>query len=159
MRASTGQRPDRSKQAVWYITSLVLTTVWAVAGCHRPGADLVVIAGALLILSVVMSLLLLVLINNRGKTWTPENRPEDWKEQTNRWDRSHYIRVAVIIAAFIAAFTLLAAALARARGPRPRWWRTIPTPRAAACHRTPDIRECSCRRQPKTAIPTSYAPR
>ncbi|MET4647641.1 DUF1772 domain-containing protein [Streptomyces sp. NBC_01724] len=93
---------------VWYITSLVLTAVWAVAGWHRPGAGLVVIAGALLILSVVMSLLLLVPINNRGKTWTPENRPEDWKEQQNRWDRFHYVRVAVIIA----AFTLLVAALA-----------------------------------------------
>ncbi|WP_330481121.1 MULTISPECIES: DUF1772 domain-containing protein [unclassified Streptomyces] len=93
---------------VWYITSLVLTAVWAVAGWHRPGAGLVVIAGALLILSVVMSLLLLVPINDRGKTWTPENRPEDWKEQQNRWDRFHYVRVAVIIA----AFTLLVAALA-----------------------------------------------
>lgn len=54
-----------------------------------------------------MSILLLVPINNRGKTWTPENRPEDWKEQMNRWDRFHYVRVAVIIS----AFTLLVAAL------------------------------------------------
>ncbi|MCK9870890.1 DUF1772 domain-containing protein [Nocardiopsis dassonvillei] len=93
---------------VWYGTSLVLTAGWAVAGWHRPGADLVVIAGALLILSVVMSLLLLVPINNRGKTWTPENRPADWKQQMNRWDRFHHVRVAVIIA----AFALLVAALA-----------------------------------------------
>ncbi|MFB6708103.1 DUF1772 domain-containing protein [Streptomyces sp. NPDC056333] len=92
----------------WYIGSLALSAVWAVAGWHHPGAGLVVIAGVLLILSVIMSLLLLVPINNQGKTWTPENRPEDWKEQMNRWDRFHYIRVAVIIA----AFTLLAAALA-----------------------------------------------
>lgn len=92
----------------WYIGSLALSAVWAVAGWHHPGAGLVVIAGVLLILSVIMSLLLLVPINNRGKTWTPENRPEGWKEQMNRWDRFHYIRVAVIIA----AFTLLAAALA-----------------------------------------------
>jgi uncharacterized membrane protein len=54
-----------------------------------------------------MSVLLLVPINNRGRTWTPENRPEDWKEQANRWDRYHYVRVAVIIA----AFALLAVAL------------------------------------------------
>ncbi|MGW3327672.1 anthrone oxygenase family protein [Streptomyces virginiae] len=92
---------------VWYITSLVLVAVWAIAGWHRPGAGLVVTAGALLIVSVVMSILLLVPINNRSKTWTPENRPEDWKEQSNRWDRFHYVRVAVIIA----AFALLAAAL------------------------------------------------
>jgi uncharacterized membrane protein len=93
---------------VWYIGSLVLVAVWAVAGRHHDGAGLVVTAGALLIVSVVMSVLLLVPINNRGKTWTPENRPEDWKEQMNRWDRFHYVRVAVIIA----AFALLAAALA-----------------------------------------------
>jgi uncharacterized membrane protein len=92
----------------WYIGSLVLSAVWAVAGWHHPGAGLVVIAAALLIVSVIMSLLLLVPINNRGKTWTPENRPEDWKEQMNRWDRYHYVRVIVIVA----AFALLAAALA-----------------------------------------------
>ncbi|MFD3807816.1 anthrone oxygenase family protein [Streptomyces sp. NPDC058619] len=92
---------------VWYIGSLVLAAVWAIAGWHHHGTGLVVTAAALLILSVLMSVLLLVPINNRSKTWTPENRPEDWKEQANRWDRFHYVRVAVIIA----AFALLAAAL------------------------------------------------
>jgi uncharacterized membrane protein len=91
----------------WYIGSFVLSVLWAVAGWHHHGAGLVVAAAGLLILSVIMSLLLLVPINNRGKTWTPENRPEDWKEQMNRWDRFHYVRVAVIIA----AFAVLAAAL------------------------------------------------
>jgi uncharacterized membrane protein len=85
---------------VWYITSLVLVAVWAIAGWHHDGTGLVVTAGGLLILSVIMSILLLVPINNRGKTWTPEDRPADWKQQTNRWDRLHYVRVAVIIAAF-----------------------------------------------------------
>ncbi|RST17700.1 DUF1772 domain-containing protein [Streptomyces sp. WAC05374] len=92
---------------VWYITSLVLVVAWAVAGWHARGTGLVVTAGALLIVSVIMSILLLVPINNRGKTWTPENRPADWKQQMNRWDRLHHVRVAVIIA----AFALLAAAL------------------------------------------------
>ena len=93
---------------VWYIGSLVLVAVWAIAGWHRDGTGLVVTAGALLILTVAMSLLLLVPINNRNKTWTPENRPADWKEQLNRWNRWHYVRVALLIA----AFALLAAALA-----------------------------------------------
>ncbi|MET7568488.1 DUF1772 domain-containing protein [Streptomyces sp. NPDC005492] len=92
---------------VWYITSLILVGVWAVAGRHHDGTGAVVTAGALLALSVIMSILLLVPINNRGKTWTPDNRPADWKQQMNRWDRFHYVRVAVIIA----AFALLAAAL------------------------------------------------
>ncbi|MEW2516381.1 DUF1772 domain-containing protein [Streptomyces sp. NPDC046870] len=92
----------------WYVGSLVLSAIWAVAGWHHHGAGLVVTAAVLLIVSVVMSILLLVPINNRNKTWTPENRPADWKRQLNRWQSWHYIRVAVIVA----AFTLLVAALA-----------------------------------------------
>lgn len=91
----------------WYMGSLVLIAIWAVAGRHHEGTGLVVTAAGLLILSVVMSILLLVPINNRNKAWTPENRPADWKEQLQRWSRYHYIRVAVIVA----AFTLLVAAL------------------------------------------------
>ncbi|MET8213825.1 DUF1772 domain-containing protein [Streptomyces sp. NPDC005373] len=91
----------------WYIGSLVLAAIWAIAGWHDHGTGLVVTAAGLLILSVIMSILLLVPINNRNKTWTPENRPADWKEQLNRWNRWHYVRVAVLIA----AFALLAAAL------------------------------------------------
>ena len=93
---------------VWYIGSLALVAVWAIAGWHHDGTGLVITAGALLILSVIMSILLLVPINNRNKTWTPESRPEDWKEQLNRWERFHYVRVAVIIG----AFALLVGALA-----------------------------------------------
>ncbi|MFD4476687.1 anthrone oxygenase family protein [Streptomyces sp. NPDC058471] len=92
---------------IWYIGSLVLVTLWAIAGWQHDGVGLVVTAGALLLLSVIMSILLLVPINNRNKTWTPDNRPADWKQQLDRWNRYHYVRVAVIIA----AFTLLVTAL------------------------------------------------
>ncbi|MFB7476249.1 anthrone oxygenase family protein [Kitasatospora sp. NPDC056184] len=105
---SHGGRMLGAVMPVWYITSLALSAVWAVAEWQNPGAGLVVGAGALLVLSVLMSVLLLVPINNRGKTWTPENRPADWKEQMSRWDRYHYARVAVIVA----AFALLVSALA-----------------------------------------------
>lgn len=92
----------------WYIGSLALSAVWAAAGWQHHGAGLVVTAASLLILSVAMSILLLVPINNRVKTWTAEGLPADWKQQMNRWDRFHYIRVAIIVA----AFALLVAALA-----------------------------------------------
>lgn len=105
---SHGGRMLGALMPFWYIGSLALSAVWAIAGWHDGGAGLVVAAAALLLLSVVMSLLLLVPINNRGKTWTPENRPEDWKEQMNRWDRYHYVRVAVLIAAFASLVTALA---------------------------------------------------
>lgn len=93
---------------VWYITSVVLVAVVAVAGWPHHGTGLLITAGSLLIVSVIMSLLLLVPINNQGKTWTPDNRPADWKQRMNRWDRFHYARVAVLIAAFaslVAALT------------------------------------------------------
>jgi Domain of unknown function (DUF1772) len=60
---------------VWYITSLVLVAVWTIARWHHHGNGLTVTAGALLILSVIMSILLLVPINNRGKTWTLTTGP------------------------------------------------------------------------------------
>ncbi|WP_329445406.1 DUF1772 domain-containing protein [Streptomyces sp. NBC_01426] len=105
---SHGARMLGAVMPVWYIGSLVLVAVWAGAGRRHDGVGLVVTAGALLILSVVMSLLLLVPINNRSKTWTTENRPAGWKEQMNRWDRFHYVRVAVIVAAFALLVTALA---------------------------------------------------
>ncbi|MFE7510498.1 anthrone oxygenase family protein [Streptomyces sp. NPDC057540] len=104
---SHGGRMLGAVMPFWYIGSLVLVAVWAIAGWRHDGAGLVVTAGALLIVSVVMSILLLVPINNRGKTWTPETRPADWKEQMNRWERYHYVRVAVIIAAFALLVTAL----------------------------------------------------
>ncbi|WYB31500.1 DUF1772 domain-containing protein [Streptomyces sp. SM1P] len=105
---SHGGRMLGALMPFWYIGSLVLSAIWAGAEWGEGGVGLVVAAGGLLLLSVVMSLLLLVPINNRGKTWTPENRPEDWKEQMNRWDRYHYVRVAVLIAAFASLVTALA---------------------------------------------------
>ncbi|MCX4695713.1 DUF1772 domain-containing protein [Streptomyces sp. NBC_01408] len=93
----------------WYIGSMVLGAVWAAMAWGGAGASLVTAATALLAVSVVMSVLLLVPINNRAKTWTAEGRPADWKQQAGRWDRYHYARVGVIVL----AFALFAVALTR----------------------------------------------
>jgi uncharacterized membrane protein len=85
----------------WYTASLILSIVLAVTYRHDPGASALVSGAALLVLSIVMSVALLVPINNRAKNWTPEQAPDNWREQHRRWDRYHYIRVAVIIAAFV----------------------------------------------------------
>ncbi|WP_030275850.1 DUF1772 domain-containing protein [Streptomyces sp. NRRL B-24484] len=105
---SHGGRMLGAVMPFWYIGSVVLCAAWAVAGRSHEGTGLVVGGAALLVVSVVMSLLVLVPINNRSKTWTVENRPADWREQSNRWDRWHYLRVAVLVG----ALTLLVAALA-----------------------------------------------
>ena len=82
----------------------------AATGWNKPGAGAAVAAAALLAVSVVMSITLLVPINNRSVTWTADDHPADWREQQQRWDRLHYLRVAVLIAAFVLA---LVAATAR----------------------------------------------
>jgi uncharacterized membrane protein len=106
---SDGARVLGRVMPVWYIGSMVLGAVWAAVAWGGAGASLVTAATALLAVSVVMSLLLLVPIANRGKTWTAEGRPADWKQQAGRWNRYHYVRVGVIVL----AFALFAVALSR----------------------------------------------
>ncbi|MGD6747805.1 anthrone oxygenase family protein [Streptomyces sp. BH106] len=104
---SHGGRMLGALMPFWYFGSLVLIAIWAAATWGDGDTGLLVTAGALLVVSIVMSILLLVPINNRGKTWTAETRPADWKEQMSRWDRYHYVRVAVIVAAFAVLVTAL----------------------------------------------------
>jgi uncharacterized membrane protein len=85
----------------WYVGSLLLTAWLAAAKWGGLAGGAAVAAAGLLIVSVVMSVTLLVPINNRIITWTADNHPADWREQQQRWDRWHYARVAVIVAAFV----------------------------------------------------------
>ena len=94
----------------WYLGSLLLTAWLAAAKWGGPAGDAAVAAAGLLIVSVIMSVTLLVPINNRIITWTADNHPADWREQHQRWDRWHYARVAIIVAAFV--LTLVAATVA-----------------------------------------------
>jgi hypothetical protein len=89
--------------------------VTTVAGLHPPSsleqaAGAAIAATALLAVSIVMSIALLVPINNRSASWTADDHPGDWREQQQRWDRLHYARVAIIVAAFM--LTLVAATAA-----------------------------------------------
>ncbi|MBO0851311.1 MAG: DUF1772 domain-containing protein [Pseudonocardia sp.] len=92
----------------WYIGSLVLSAAWAALVWGGAGVRLVVAAAALLVLSVLMSIALLVPINSRITQWTHDNVPADWKQQIGRWDRFHYVRVGVIVAAFVLLVVALA---------------------------------------------------
>jgi hypothetical protein len=94
----------------WYVGSLILTAGLAAATWGRPVAGAAITAAALLAVSVVMSVALLVPIANRSARWTADDHPGDWREQQQRWDRLHYARVAIIVAAFV--LTLVAATAA-----------------------------------------------
>jgi uncharacterized membrane protein len=85
----------------WYVASLVLTVALIVVHRHDAGVTALIIGAALFVVSVVLSVALLVPINNRAKNWTPDRAPADWREQHARWERYHYVRVAVIVAAFV----------------------------------------------------------
>ena len=85
----------------WYIGSLILSVGLAVLVWGTLTTTLALIAAGLLAVSVIMSVLLLVPINNRSLAWTAEDHPEDWREQFQRWDRLHYVRLAIILAAFV----------------------------------------------------------
>lgn len=92
----------------WYIGSLVLNALWTALVWGGAGAGLVIAAAALLVVSVVMSITLLVPINSRITQWTHDNVPADWKQQIGRWDRFHYVRVGVIVAAYVLLVVALA---------------------------------------------------
>jgi hypothetical protein len=94
----------------WYIGSLLLTAWLAAAKWGGPAGDAAFAAAGLLAVSVVISLTVLVPINNRSITWTADDHPADYREQQQRWDRLHYVRVAVIVAGFV--LTLVAGAVA-----------------------------------------------
>ena len=85
----------------WYIGSLLLVAWLAAVTWGGSAGNAAVAAAALLIVSVVMSVTLLVPINNRVITWTADDHPADYREQTQRWNRLHHARVAIIVAGFV----------------------------------------------------------
>jgi hypothetical protein len=94
----------------WYIGSLILTAGLAAATWGESAAGAAIAAAALLAVSVIMSIALLVPIASRSATWTARDHPDDWHEQQRRWDRLHYLRVAIIVAGFV--LTVVAATAA-----------------------------------------------
>lgn len=84
----------------WYSGSIVLGVLWVVLAWGDPAVVPVVVATTLLVAAIVASVVLLVPINDRVKTWSAGNAPADWRSQLGRWDRLHYGRVAVLVAAF-----------------------------------------------------------
>jgi uncharacterized membrane protein len=98
---SDGARVLGRLMPFWYIGSVVLGIWWATQTWGRPQAITIVAAVALLLVSVVMSVTLLVPINSRVARCSSTDVPDDWRDQVGRWNRFHYVRVGIIIAAFV----------------------------------------------------------
>jgi uncharacterized membrane protein len=105
-----GARVGGRVMPFWYFASLLLTAWLAAAKWGGSAGSAAVAAAALLVVSVVVSIALLVPINNRAATWTADSHPADYREQQQRWDRLHYARVAIIVTAFV--LTLVAGIIA-----------------------------------------------
>lgn len=84
----------------WYAASIVLSVLLAVLARGSVWTWATATAAALLAVGVLMSVTLLVPLNNRVRTWTPGHAPHDWRDQLRRWDRLHYVRLVVITGGF-----------------------------------------------------------
>lgn len=86
---------------VGYFAAVVLTALVGVAGFGGSGVWPVGVAVVFLIASVVLSVTMLVPINNRVAEWDHEDPPPDWAHQLRRWDHRHAVRLAMLLVALV----------------------------------------------------------
>ncbi|MBV8709292.1 MAG: DUF1772 domain-containing protein [Acidobacteriaceae bacterium] len=93
----------------WYALVLVLTigeALWHRPFLQAPGLFFS-IASALWALSIVYTILGPVPINNRIASWNLNHLPENWRQDRERWDGLHRLRVILLFVALV--FQLLGA--------------------------------------------------
>lgn len=83
----------------WYALSLLLLVALAIKERAAPGAWLYGVAGGLMALVVLLTVTLLVPINNRIAKWPATG--EVSRELATRWDRLHRLRVVLLLAVFV----------------------------------------------------------
>jgi uncharacterized membrane protein len=86
----------------WYNLTFLLTLAEVVIRWHQSGRLPIWIATSdgLWMLASVYSLIALVPINNRIKSWEKSTPPADWKTYRSRWDMHHRWRVVLLTIAF-----------------------------------------------------------
>jgi uncharacterized membrane protein len=87
----------------WYNLTFLLALAEAAIRWHQSGRLPIWIAtsAALWMLASVYSLIALVPVNNRIKSWEKSTPPPDWKTYRRRWDMHHRWRVALLTTAFV----------------------------------------------------------
>jgi uncharacterized membrane protein len=86
----------------WYNLTFLLTLAEVVVQWRQSGRlpILVATSAVLWLLASVYSLVALVPINNRIKSWEKFTPPPDWKTYRRRWDMYHRWRTALLTIAF-----------------------------------------------------------
>lgn len=85
----------------WYVVTVVLTGMATVLLGSSTAGVLTGAAAALFAATVVLSVTVLVPINNRVKAWSQGEPPPDWRHQVRLWDRWHLVRVLLCVAALV----------------------------------------------------------
>ena len=93
----------------WYALALILTAAEALL--HRPLLQTpglyFLISSALWALSIIYTMAGTVPINNRIAAWPLDHLPENWRQDRERWDQLHRLRVILLFVALL--FQLLGA--------------------------------------------------
>jgi uncharacterized membrane protein len=87
----------------WYAGNLLLLVVEALVRRSQPGASLLAGAAGVWTAVILLSLLVLVPINNRMAQLSPDAPSDRDLREHKRWDALHRVRVAALCAAFIAS--------------------------------------------------------
>jgi len=96
MFRSGGGRLFGALMPVWYIGTLVVLIAGAVVSRNV----LAIVAVALMAAAVLLSVTVLVPINNRVVAWRSEADVD--RDLAGRWDRLHWVRVGLLVAMFVA---------------------------------------------------------
>jgi len=91
----------------WYAVVLLLFVIEVLV--HWPltstSSRLLLTASILWLLTIQFTFIFLVPINNRIAAWNLNALHADWRDQRNRWDRLHAIRVVALLVALACLVT------------------------------------------------------
>lgn len=80
---------------------ILLLSVWYYPQKFSPGFYYSITSAALIIITLLITLLVLVPIDNQIKGWTEATVPQNWEEIRDRWQSYHTIRTFSSISSFI----------------------------------------------------------
>lgn len=86
---------------LWYGFSLVLLIIETITERHEPGSTLLIAANAIWFAAILLSVLVLVPINNRMMQLDAKSFPEEAQREHRRWTNLHHLRVAALVVAMI----------------------------------------------------------
>lgn len=85
----------------WYLVSLVLLVAEAAMRRHDSGSVLLIAAAAIWLVVIVLTIFMLVPINNRMMKLDAQSFPEAARQEHHRWDALHRLRVIALTGAMV----------------------------------------------------------